>query len=105
VHEARVRAELHALLLGRFVDRGLALLRETGLEAVIAEGVLDDAAAVAAAVPADLELRLAAWLRGTRVVRILRRVREPRTRVIAVERLLHLHPIDAVAQPEHEATF
>ncbi len=103
-HEVRVRAELHALLLGRFADRGLALLRETGLEAVIAEDGLADAPAVVAALPADLELRLAAWLRGTRVVRILRRLREPRPRVIAVERLLHLHPIDALAQPS-EAAF
>jgi hypothetical protein len=55
--------------------------------------------------PADLELRLAAWLRGTPVVRVLRRLREPRPRVIAVERLLHLHPIDGVAQPGHEAAF
>jgi tRNA nucleotidyltransferase/poly(A) polymerase len=105
VYEARVRGELHALLLGRFADRGLSLLRETGLEAVIAEGVADDAAALVAALPADLELRLAAWLRGTRVVRILRRLREPRPRVIAVERLLHLHPIDAIAQPTHDTAF
>ncbi len=105
VHEAHLRAELHALLLGRFADRGLALLRETGLEAVIAEGAAADAAAVVAALPADLELRLAAWLRGTRAVRILRRLREPRPRVDAVERLLHLHPIDRVAQPAQEAAF
>jgi tRNA nucleotidyltransferase/poly(A) polymerase len=105
VHEAHVRGELHALLLGRFADRGLALLRECGLEAVLAEGVPSDAAAVVNALPADLDLRLAGWLRGTRVVRILRRLREPRPRVIAIERLLHLHPIDAVAQPNHEAAF
>jgi tRNA nucleotidyltransferase/poly(A) polymerase len=102
---ARLRGELHALLLGPYAHRGLALLRETGLEELIAEGVGADAAAVVAALPADLELRLAAWLRGTRAVRILRRLREPRPRVVAVERLLHLHPIDAVAQPEHEPTF
>jgi tRNA nucleotidyltransferase (CCA-adding enzyme) len=105
VHEVRVRSELHALLLGRFADRGLALLRETGLESVIADGVAADAATVVAALPADLELRLAAWLRGTRVVRILRRLREPRPRVIAVERLLHLHPIDAIAHPTNDAAF
>jgi tRNA nucleotidyltransferase/poly(A) polymerase len=105
VAEARVRGELHALLLGPHADRGLALLRETGIEALLAEGVAADAAAVVAALPADLELRLAAWLRGTRAVRILRRLREPRPRVVAVERLLHLHPIDAIAQPEHDASF
>jgi tRNA nucleotidyltransferase/poly(A) polymerase len=105
VAEARLRGELHALLLGPHADRGLALLRETGIEALLAEGVATDAAAVVAALPADLELRLAAWLRGTRAVRILRRLREPRPRVVAVERLLHLHPIDAIAQPEHDASF
>jgi hypothetical protein len=105
VPESRVRGELHALLLAPHADRGLALLRETGLEALIAEGVTPDAAAIVAALPADLELRLAAWLRGTRAVRILRRLREPRPRVIAVERMLHLHPIDAVAQTGHEAAF
>jgi len=105
VAEARVRGELHALLLAPHVERGLAHLRETGLEARIAEGVGADAAAVIAALPADLELRLAAWLRGTRAVRILRRLREPRSRVVSIERLLHLHPIDAIAQPEHEAAF
>ena len=105
IAEARVRGELHALLLGPHADRGLAFLRDTGLEELIAESVGADAAALVAALPADLELRLAAWLRGTRAVRILRRLREPRPRVVAVERLLHLHPIDAVAQPEHEAAF
>jgi tRNA nucleotidyltransferase/poly(A) polymerase len=105
IPEARMRGELHEILLGPHADRGLALLRDTGIEALIAEGVGADAAAVVAALPADLELRLAAWLRGTRAVRILRRLREPRPRVVAVERLLHLHPIDAVAQPDHEAAF
>jgi len=105
VAEARVRGELQALLLGRYANRGLALLRETGLEAVLADGVGADAAALVAALPADLDLRLAAWLRGARAVRILRRLRVPRPRVVAVERLLHLHPIDAVAQPENDAAF
>jgi tRNA nucleotidyltransferase/poly(A) polymerase len=100
-----LRFELHALLLGGFVARGLALLRESGLEALLAEGVASDAAAIVAALPVDLELRLAAWLRGTSLVRTLRRLREPRIRIVAVERILHLHPIDTVAQPGHEAAF
>jgi tRNA nucleotidyltransferase/poly(A) polymerase len=102
---ARLRGELHALLLGRFAERGLALLRACGLEAALAEGVSPGAAQIVGALPADLELRLAAWLRGTPVVRALRRLREPRPRVVAVERLLHLHPIDEVARPDHEAAF
>jgi tRNA nucleotidyltransferase/poly(A) polymerase len=102
---SRLRGELHALLLGRFAERGLALLRESGLERALAEGVSAEAAQIVGALPADLELRLAAWLRGTPLVRTLRRLREPRPRVVAVERLLHLHPIDEVAQPTHEAAF
>jgi len=105
VPAVRLRAELHALLLGSFASRGLALLRDSGLEAVLAEGVAEDAASVVAALPPDLELRLAGWLRGTRVVRVLRRLREPRARVVAIERLLHLHPIDAIARPSHDAAF
>ncbi len=96
----RLRGELHPLLRGAAVQRGLELLRASGLETVLAPGVLADAPRVVAALPDDLELRLAAWLRGTRAVRILRNLREPRDRVVAVERLLHLHPIDAVARPE-----
>jgi tRNA nucleotidyltransferase/poly(A) polymerase len=102
---SRLRGELHALLLGRFAERGLALLRESGIEAALAEGVAADAARIVGALPPDLELRLAAWLRGTPVVRTLRRLREPRLRVVAVERLLHLHPIDEVARPGNEAAF
>lgn len=105
VPTVRVRQELAALLLGASVSRGLALLRASGLEAVIAPGVRPDAAWVAGAVPADLELRLAAWLRGTRAVSVLRRLRFPRPRVVAVERLLQMHPIDGPgrAQPESRA--
>jgi tRNA nucleotidyltransferase (CCA-adding enzyme) len=103
VAATRLRAELHALLLGAHVDRGLGLLRSSGLEAALAEGVGEDAAGVVAALAPDLELRLAGWLRGARAVRTLRRLREPRPRVLKIERLLQLHPIEDIASPEQEA--
>lgn len=98
----RLRAELHALLCGPRVARGLGLLRRSGLEARLAPEVADDAAAVVAELPPELELRLAGWLRATRAVRILRRLREPRPRIVAVERLLDLHPIDARVRTTHD---
>ena len=94
-----LRAEVCALMLGRHAGRGVALLRAGGLEAELAPGADPDAAEVVAALPRELELRLAGWLRGTRAVRCLRRLRMPRDRVLAVERLLQLHPLDAGATP------
>ena len=88
-----LRTELCALLLGGHARRGLELLRRGGIEAELAPGARADAAAVVGALPRDLDLRLAGWLRGTRAVRCLRRLRLPRERVVAVERLLQLHPV------------
>ena len=93
-----LREELKALLLGPHAGRGLAVLRRGGIEAALAPDVGEDAAAVVDALPAELELRLAGWLRGTRAVRCLRRLRLPREQVLRVERLLQHHPIEAEAQ-------
>ncbi|MGI9590169.1 MAG: hypothetical protein ACR2P8_02280, partial [Myxococcota bacterium] len=60
-----LREELKALLLGPQPGRGLAVLRRGGIEAALAPDVGEDAAAVVDALPAELELRLAGWLRGT----------------------------------------
>ncbi len=103
VRAAALRAELHALLLGPRAGRALEWLRDTGLAAVLAPGAAPDAPRVVDALPPDLVLRLAAWLRGGRAVRALRRLREPRERVVAVERLLHLHPVDASVRPSQDA--
>jgi tRNA nucleotidyltransferase/poly(A) polymerase len=91
---ARVRSELARLLLAPHVEAGLRLLRRLGLEALFAEGVADESAAIVARLPRDLELRLAAWLRGARAVASLRAMRFPRTQVLRVERLLQMHPIE-----------
>jgi tRNA nucleotidyltransferase/poly(A) polymerase len=99
----RARAELERLLLARGADRGLALLRRTGLEQAVAPGVGDDAGEVVVRLPRRLEPRLAGWLRGARAHAILRDLRCPRDRVLQVERLLQLHPIDAGSAATRES--
>ncbi|MDH3212239.1 MAG: hypothetical protein OEM05_07115 [Myxococcales bacterium] len=94
VARERVRREVAALLLGPGVADALALLRRTGIDQDLAPGALADAAAVVAALPCDLTLRLAGWLRGTRVGPICRRLRFPRRVTAGVEHLLRLHPIE-----------
>lgn len=94
VARERVRRELEALLVAPGVARGLAMLRRTGIEADLAPGTRDDAGAVAAALPADLRVRLVAWLRGTRAEPTLGALRFPRRVAAEVGRLVALHPID-----------
>jgi tRNA nucleotidyltransferase (CCA-adding enzyme) len=72
VARERVRRELAATLLAPGAARGLELLRRTGIERDLAPGAAADAPTVVAALPPDLELRLAGWLRGTRAASILR---------------------------------
>lgn len=92
---ARLRAELGQLLLAPDVEAGLRALRRLGLEALLASDVAEEAPSIVARLPRDLELRLAAWLRGARAIATLRALRYPRARVLRVERLLQLHPIEA----------
>ena len=95
----RVRAELERLLVAPAPGPGLALLRRSGLEAVLVPGARSDAIAVIGALPPDCALRWAAWLRGTAVATILARWRVPRARRQLVETLLALHPAErAVAE-------
>jgi tRNA nucleotidyltransferase (CCA-adding enzyme) len=95
----RVAAELLRLLAAPAPLPGLALLRRTGLEATLVPGAREDAPRVAAALPPDLTLRLAAWLRGTNAAAVLSRWRIARARRLAVEHLLALHPLDETAGP------
>jgi tRNA nucleotidyltransferase/poly(A) polymerase len=92
---ARVRQELRALLLAPHAPRGLMLLRRGRVEHSLVPGAANDAPAVVGALAFDLDLRLAAWLRGAPVAKILRRLRHPRQRSVRIERLLRMHPIDA----------
>jgi tRNA nucleotidyltransferase (CCA-adding enzyme) len=93
----RVRAELERLLALPEPGEGLALLRRSGLEAVLVPEAGADCAEVVGALPADVPLRLAAWLRGTQASRLLARWRIAGARQREIERLLALHPIDAWA--------
>jgi tRNA nucleotidyltransferase (CCA-adding enzyme) len=93
----RVGAELLRLLAAQAPLPGLALLRRSKLEAVLVPGARPDALAVIAALPPDLTLRLAGWLRGTRAAALLAHWRVPRLRRQQVEALLALHPADETA--------
>lgn len=103
VARERVRHELCELLLGDGVAAGLALLRRSGIEADLAPGAPEDAGAVAGALPPDLELRTAAWLRGTRTTPILRALRFPRRSVDAVAEILRAHPVEERANGASDA--
>ncbi len=104
VARERIRQELSLLLLGRRAERGLTLLRRSGIEERLVPGAAPDAAPVVAALPAQLELRLAAWLRGARAASILRRLRFSRRSAERVERLVRLHPIDARVDAARDAS-
>lgn len=103
VARERVRSELALLLLGPDVASGLGLLRRTGLEAELASGIRPDAIAVVAALPPDLDLRLAGWLRDTEAESILRRLRFSRRICRRVGHLLRHHPIGANVNPKRDA--
>ncbi len=97
VARARIRAELGPMLLGEHVEAGLDLLRSCGLEAELAPGVERDAARWVSLLPADLPLRLTAWLKSARGIRVLRRLRFPHRLIEHVELLLRYYPLEAQA--------
>jgi tRNA nucleotidyltransferase (CCA-adding enzyme) len=104
VARERVRHELAATLLAPGATHGLELLRRTGIERDLAPGAAADAPAVVAALPPDLELRLAGWLRGARAAWILQRLRFSRRTVQRVERLLRWHPVELGVAPPLDAS-
>ncbi|MBM4384594.1 MAG: CCA tRNA nucleotidyltransferase [Deltaproteobacteria bacterium] len=91
----RLRSELTRALVGAHARAAFELLRRTGIEAALVPGARDDAPAVIGAMPADLTLRLAAWLRGAVRGRVLARLRFGRASARRIDRLLSLHPLDA----------
>jgi len=104
VARERVRQELIALLLASDAGLGLRLLRRTGIEASFAPAASADAPEVVAALPVDLELRLAGWLRGARALRVLRQLRFSRTTAERVAHLLNWHPVEAGIDPARDAS-
>ena len=91
----RLRSELSRALVAPHAAAAFALLRRTGIEAVLVPGARADCADVIGALPADLTLRLASWLRGAARGRVLARLRFGKHVARRVDRLLSLHPIDA----------
>jgi tRNA nucleotidyltransferase (CCA-adding enzyme) len=98
----RQRRELYRLLVGEHVEQALLLLRRTGVERAMVRGVRSDSPALVASMPRQLELRLAAWLRGTRPRGLLRRLRFGLARSRQVERLLEHHPLDKRVTPSRD---
>jgi tRNA nucleotidyltransferase/poly(A) polymerase len=90
-----LRQEISRLLLAPRPGAALQLLRRTDIEATVAPEVHADAGRLVDQLPPELPLRLAGWLRGTRVAKILARLRFSAPLVRDVETLLALHPLDA----------
>jgi tRNA nucleotidyltransferase (CCA-adding enzyme) len=97
VARERIRQELTLLFSapGPGAAAGLVLLRESGIEADLAPGAAQDAPDVLTRLPGELDLRLAAWLRGARAGTLLARLRFPRRTVERVSTLLAMHPLEA----------
>lgn len=101
----RQRRELYRAVLGEHVELALLLLRRTGVERAMVRGVAADSPTLVASMPRDLELRLAAWLRGTRPRALLRRLRFGLERSRRVERLLEHHPLDERVTPSRDRSL
>ncbi|MDJ0852663.1 MAG: hypothetical protein QNK04_30205 [Myxococcota bacterium] len=104
VARERIRRELEILLLAPGAGSGLAWLARTGIEAELVPDAAGDAAEIVPALPPELELRLAAWLRGARATAVLRRLRFPKRTTQRVDRLLRCHPIEAGVSPLKDAS-
>jgi len=98
----RIRQEISPLLLAPRAGAGLEMLRRTGIEAIVAPGVVAGAAGLVDQLPAELPLRLAGWLRETRAAKILVRLRYSAPLVRDVERLLAMHPLDTHLRPNRD---
>jgi tRNA nucleotidyltransferase/poly(A) polymerase len=95
----RLRAELERLLVAPRAGDGLRLLRRTGIEAELAPGAREHAPELVDALPRERDARLAGWLVGTPVRRVLARLRFSNATVGRLARVLHEHPVEAHAEP------
>ena len=100
----RLRSELERILMAPLAGEGLRLLRETGLEAVLAPGLDARAPARVDALPPVREERLAGWLLGSHARAILARLRFGHAVGHRVERLLREHPVQAGVDPASAAS-
>jgi poly(A) polymerase/tRNA nucleotidyltransferase (CCA-adding enzyme) len=94
-----VRRELKAILLSPGVTRALHQLERSGITANLAPNATPDSGAVVEHLSADLELRLAGWLRGTHPRRVLQQLRFSSSTIHRVELLLRLHPVSSRLDP------
>jgi tRNA nucleotidyltransferase/poly(A) polymerase len=92
-----VRRELVAILFSAGVARALEQLDRSRITSQLAPGATLDSGAVVARLPHDLEMRLAAWLRGANVRTALQRLRFSRSTIDRVELLLRYHHADGQA--------
>lgn len=100
-----LRREISALLLAREAGRGLAVLRESGLERAF--GLRTEAAAThwIDAMPQNLELRLFAWTAGHSVARLLTRLRINQESRRRVTQLVQYHPVESRLGGSHRSTL
>lgn len=96
----RLRQELDRILLAPAVEAGLALLRETGIESVLAAGVDPAAAARVASLPARRDDRFVGWLLATTPGPVSSRLRISRARADRIERLIRAHPVTEGVDPD-----
>ena len=90
-----VRRELKAILRSPGVARALDQLDRSGIAASLAPGAVAGSGAVVERLPADLELRLAGWLRGAHPSRVLQQLRFSAPIIRRVELLMRLHPVSS----------
>ncbi|MDX1650049.1 MAG: hypothetical protein R3263_09375 [Myxococcota bacterium] len=99
----RIRPELERILVADHAEAALAWMQRTGLDAATVGRTAPEAPRRVAALPADLPLRLAAWLAHGPGAAPLPRLRFPRDRVQQIERLLAHHPVEQSVPPERPA--
>jgi hypothetical protein len=97
------RRTLREMLLAPGVRAGLTFLRDSGAEQALAPGVRQDAAAIAAGVPAEPRIRFCAWLQGASARDLLRDLHFGGEFSSGLHRLLEVHPIDEWVAPDRGA--
>lgn len=90
----RVRSELDRLLAAEECVRGVEILRNVRIEAMLFPGTREDCLDLLRLLPRDRDVRLAAWLRGTRASSLLARWRFPKQRAKELACILGVHPVD-----------
>jgi len=99
----RLRSEIVRILLGERAGDGLGLLRRAGIEAVLAPGVAEDAAALVEALPRERDVRLAGWLLEAPARRVLARLRLSNAATNRIARAVGEHPVERRIDPARPA--